>query len=70
MGDLTNNERQMLTRWRLVLGRDAEQHGICIGAGDEQARRIEARWGICSLRAAAMPRAVEGTRGRPGRGTR
>jgi len=36
------NPQQMLTRWRLVLGKDAEQQGICLGAGDEEARRIEA----------------------------
>lgn len=42
MAELTSDQRQMLTRWRLVLGKDAEQHGICIGADDEEARRIEA----------------------------
>jgi Mg-chelatase subunit ChlD len=42
MAELSNDSRQMLTRWRLVLGKDAEQQGICIAAGDEQACRIEA----------------------------
>ncbi len=42
MAGLTNDERQMLTRWRLVLGKTAEQHGICIGGDDNEARRIEA----------------------------
>lgn len=42
MSDLTHDQQQMLTRWRLVLGRAAEQRGICIGPDDEAARRIEA----------------------------
>lgn len=42
MANLTSDQRQMLTRWRLVLGKDAEQHGICLGPDDEEARRIEA----------------------------
>src|SRR5687768_1327844 len=42
MADESHNQRQMLTRWRLVLGKEAEQHGISIGPDDEQARRIEA----------------------------
>jgi Mg-chelatase subunit ChlD len=42
MADLTNDERKTLTRWRLVLGKTAEQHGICIGGDDEESRRIEA----------------------------
>jgi Mg-chelatase subunit ChlD len=42
MANSTNDQQQMLTRWRLVLGKDAEQHGICMDADDEQARRIEA----------------------------
>ncbi len=37
---------QMLTRWRLVLGETAEQHGICIGGNDEEARRINALVGF------------------------
>ena len=41
MPKLTDEERQTLTRWRLVLGKTAEQHGICIGGEDEQARRID-----------------------------
>lgn len=42
MADLTNQQRQTLTRWRLVLGAAAEQHGICIGSDDQEAQRIEA----------------------------
>lgn len=44
MADLTNEQRQTLTRWRLVLGKSAEGQGICIGSGDgyEEACRIEA----------------------------
>lgn len=40
MADLTSDDRRMLTRWRLVLGQTAEQHGIDLG-DDEEARRIE-----------------------------
>src|SRR6266853_1777295 len=43
---MTPEQRQALTRWRLVLGKDAEQHGVCLAAGDEQARRIEALVGF------------------------
>lgn len=39
---MTNDQQKMLTRWRLVLGKHAEPHGICIGADDESSRRIEA----------------------------
>ncbi len=46
MIDLTNQQRQVLTRWRLVLGKTAEQQGICIGAGDADAERIEALVGF------------------------
>jgi Mg-chelatase subunit ChlD len=42
MAHLTNEQRQILTRSRHVLGKDAEQHGICIDGGDEQSQRIEA----------------------------
>ena len=42
MADLTNQQRQTLTRWRLVLGTAAEEHGICIGSEDQEAQRIEA----------------------------
>jgi Mg-chelatase subunit ChlD len=42
MSDVTNDQRKLLTRWRLVLGKSAEQHGICVGGDDEQANRIEA----------------------------
>jgi Mg-chelatase subunit ChlD len=46
MSELTNEQRQTLTRWRLVLGKSAEQHGITIDGGDETARRIEALVGF------------------------
>ena len=42
MPHLNNDERKILTRWRLVLGKAAEQQGICIAGGDEEAQRIEA----------------------------
>jgi Mg-chelatase subunit ChlD len=42
MTDLQNDQQQTLTRWRLVLGKTAEQHGICIGDQNEESRRIEA----------------------------
>src|SRR5262245_15704743 len=42
MSNPTNDDRQLLTRWRLVLGKTAEQHGICFGGDDDHARRIEA----------------------------
>jgi len=42
MADLTNDQRKTLTRWRLVLGKTSEQHGICIGDDEDEARRIEA----------------------------
>ncbi len=45
MPDLTTQQRQTLTRWRLVLGKAAEEHGIGLG-GDEQAARIEALVGF------------------------
>ncbi len=34
-------DRQTLTRWRLVLGKSAETHGLGLAPGDEQSRRIE-----------------------------
>lgn len=46
MADMTNQQRQTLTRWRLVLGKDAEQHGIGISEGDEEAQRIESLVGF------------------------
>lgn len=46
MPDLTTQQRQVLTRWRLVLGKSAEEQGIGIGAGDEEAQRIEALIGF------------------------
>lgn len=42
MANLNNEQRKTLTRWRLVLGKDAEQHGISIAVGDSEAQRIEA----------------------------
>ena len=46
MPDLTTQQRQTLTRWRLVLGDVAEQHGISIGDGEGEAARIEALIGF------------------------
>ena len=46
MPDLTADQRRNLTRWRLVLGKSAEQHGISLDGGDEEARRIEALVGF------------------------
>ena len=37
---------QTLTRWRLVLGDVAQQHGICIAGGDDEAQRIDALVGF------------------------
>jgi Mg-chelatase subunit ChlD len=45
MSTLTSDQRQTLTRWRLILGKTAEQHGIGLG-GDEAAARIEALVGF------------------------
>lgn len=45
MSEPSNDNRPMLTRWRLVLGKSAEQHGITIG-GDDEAERIEALVGF------------------------
>lgn len=45
MKDITKEQRQVLTRWRLVLGKSAEQQGIGLG-GDEQAARIESLIGF------------------------
>lgn len=41
MTEPTLTQTQMLTRWRLVLGESAEQHGICL-ADDDEAQRIDA----------------------------
>jgi Mg-chelatase subunit ChlD len=46
MAELDHDQRRMLTRWRLVLGKTAQQHGICIGEGDDEANRIEALVGF------------------------
>jgi Mg-chelatase subunit ChlD len=46
MTDRPMTQTQMLTRWRLVLGSAAEQHGIGIGDDDEEARRIDALVGF------------------------
>jgi Mg-chelatase subunit ChlD len=46
MGDLTTAQRQTLSRWRLVLGQSAENHGITLDGDDEQAARVEALVGF------------------------
>lgn len=46
MTEPTNEQRRHLTRWRLVLGKVAEEQGINIDGGDEQAQRIEALVGF------------------------
>src|ERR1051326_4497031 len=46
MRTLTPQDRQILTRWRLVLGQSAQQHGISIDEADEQAQRIESLVGF------------------------
>ncbi|MGH7140525.1 MAG: VWA domain-containing protein [Pirellulales bacterium] len=51
---MTKHDRKTLTRWRLVLGKSAEEHGISIGAGDDEARRIEALVGFLFADAAGQ----------------
>src|ERR1044071_9135911 len=46
MMDLTSEQRKTLTRWRLVLGKTADAHGIQLDGADEQAQRIEALVGF------------------------
>jgi Mg-chelatase subunit ChlD len=46
MSNPTQENQKILTRWRLVLGTAAEQHGISIDGDDEEARRIEALVGF------------------------
>ncbi len=46
MSHPTPQQRQTLTRWRLVLGKTAESHGICLDGSDEQAARIESLVGF------------------------
>ena len=46
MANLSPDDRRMLTRWRLVLGKSAEQHGISLDGADEEASRIEALVGF------------------------
>jgi Mg-chelatase subunit ChlD len=46
MRQLTPDQRQALTRWRLVLGDSAESHGISLSANDEEAQRIESLVGF------------------------
>jgi Mg-chelatase subunit ChlD len=46
MPNLTREQMQMLTRWRLVLGKSAEEQGICLAEGDADAQRIEALVGF------------------------
>ena len=43
---MTPEQHQTLTRWRLILGNFAEQHGISLDAGDKEAVRIEALVGF------------------------
>lgn len=46
MTEPTADQRKALSRWRLVLGQAAEQHGIELDGNDEQAARIEALVGF------------------------
>lgn len=46
MPDLTRDQRKTLTRWRLVLGKSAEQHGIGIAGDDAESRRVQALVGF------------------------
>jgi Mg-chelatase subunit ChlD len=46
MPDLTTEQRKTLSRWRLVLGESAENHGITLDGDDEQAQRVEALVGF------------------------
>ena len=46
MPDSNLSQTQLLTRWRLVLGEDAERHGLCIAGDDEEAQRIDALVGF------------------------
>ncbi|HEX4797321.1 MAG TPA: VWA domain-containing protein [Humisphaera sp.] len=46
MPDLTPEQRQSLTRWRLVLGKSAESQGIRLDGDDQRAARIEALVGF------------------------
>ena len=67
MPDPTPPQRQSLTRWRLVLGKAAEGHGISIDGGDEQAARIEALVGF--LFGEGRPGRPERPGGSPSRAT-
>lgn len=58
MSEEEATQRRTLTRWRLVLGEEAEKHGLSIAAGDEQAQRIEALVGFLF-----QPGGAEGTGG-------
>ncbi|CAA9432162.1 MAG: Mg-chelatase subunit ChlD [uncultured Phycisphaerae bacterium] len=64
MPDPTPSQRQSLTRWRLVLGKAAEQHGISIDGADEQAARVEALVGF--LFGDAPPNGAVGKRPKSG----
>jgi len=46
MPEPTPQQRQTLTRWRLILGKSAEEHGINIDQTDTQSARIEALVGF------------------------
>jgi Mg-chelatase subunit ChlD len=45
MVELTDTDRHILARWRLVLGKSAEDHGISC-AGDEDCQRVESLVGF------------------------
>lgn len=46
MAELNAAQRATLTRWRLVLGKEAERHGLSIPGGDAASERIEALVGF------------------------
>ena len=46
MPDLTAQQRQTLSRWRLVLGQSAEEHGISVDPSNGDLARIEALVGF------------------------
>jgi len=46
MANLTAEKRKTLTRWRLILGKSADEHGVSIDGGDADAQRIEALVGF------------------------
>src|SRR5215211_1830744 len=46
MAELTAQQRQSLSRWRLVLGQAAEEHGITLDSADAAMARVEALVGF------------------------